>query len=76
MVGAIAAPGKTGAGRGVRLGGAGIEVGLGLGRVVSSLEAVKTVTKPRTAAIPSKGASELPPVAGAGLVEARHRVTL
>lgn len=76
LVGAITAPGETGSGCGMGLAGAGIERGLGLGRVVASLDAVKTVAEPRTAAIPSEGASELPPVAGAGLMRADHAETL
>lgn len=76
MVGSITAPRKARAARGMGLAGAGIQRSLGLGRVLSSLEAVQTVAKPRRAAIPAEGANELASVAGASLVQADHAETL
>ena len=57
---------------GVRLFGAGIKCGFGLGGVGSALHAVKAVAEPRLASVVAKGASELTSVAGAGLVGACH----
>lgn len=51
---------------------ASVESGLGFGRVVAALEAIKALTEPRATAIPTKGASKLPPITGAGLVSTIH----
>lgn len=72
MVGAITASIDSLAVGGMGLVGASVERSLGLGGVVASLKAVKAVAEPRASSIPAKGASELPSVAGAGLVGAGH----
>jgi hypothetical protein len=41
---------------GVGFFGAGIKCGLGFGRIVASLYAIKTIAKPRMAPIPTQGA--------------------
>jgi hypothetical protein len=72
LVGAVAAAADAGASGGVGLVGAGLGGGSGFGRVASCGEAVAAVAEPRATAIPTEGASELPSVAGAGLVGASH----
>jgi hypothetical protein len=52
--------------------GFGVEGGFGFGGIVAALEAIKAVTEPRSPPIPAQGASELPSVAGSGLVGACH----
>jgi hypothetical protein len=76
LIGAVAATADAGAGGGVGLVGAGLGGGFGFGRVVAVPYAVKAVAEPRATAIPTEGASELPSVAGAGLVRAGHALTV
>ena len=50
----------------------GVKSGFGFWGVAPCGHALITVAEPRLAAIPAEGASELPSVAGAGLVGAGH----
>jgi hypothetical protein len=72
LIGAVAASRQARAVAGMGAVGLGVEGGFGFGRVAASGHAVSAVTEPRVPAIPAKGASELPSVAGAGLVGAGH----